>query len=140
MDSTLIDQIYLKLLKIKALLDDNVSSSAKHYKFNKSELKIYLDIKTHPNTDLNSLCARLGLKKSNASKAISKLIKDNVITSEMNPEDNRRLVLKHVELENENICKESFLQATFSGLEQNHCDLGKINDGLDETIKLFSAK
>ncbi len=134
-----IDQIYLKLLKINYLLDHNLASIAKKHNFNSSELMIYLDIKTHPNTDLNALCVRLGLKKSAASKAINKLITNNFIKSRPNDEDQRKVSLNYVEIESENICKETVLTAAFSGLETNNCNLEKINVGLDETIKLFSA-
>lgn len=138
-NSALIDEIYLKLLKIQYLLDNNLSKIAKRFNFNNSELMIYLDIKTHPNTDLNALCARLGLKKSNASKAINKLIKNNYISSGPNAEDHRKVALNFRELDNVNICKETVLNSTFSGLEHNHCDLVKIEEGLEETIKLLSS-
>lgn len=139
MNINVIDQIYLKLLKINYLLDNKLASIAKKYNFNSSELMIYLDIKTHPDTDLNALCSRLGLKKSAASKAINKLISNNFINSRPNEQDQRKVSLNYVEIASENICKETVLTAAFSGLETNDCNLEKINSGLTETIKLFSG-
>ena len=83
MENKTIENIYLKLLKVTHLLNQNLSKLAKTYDFNSTELMIYLDIKTHPQTDLNALCDRLGLKKSAASKAINQLIKENQIISQI---------------------------------------------------------
>lgn len=133
-----IEKIYLKLIKVNYLLNYKVSKIAKEYNFNSTELMIYLDIKNHPNTDLSALCDRLGLKKSAASKAINKLIKNNNIISQLNAEDQRKVALNYVELENGTICKETILRKTFSGLEKSNCDLNKIEQDLDETIKMLS--
>lgn len=133
-----VENIYLKLLKVNYLLSNNVSKIAKQYDFSSSELMIYLDIKTHPNTDLNGLCDRLGLKKSAASKAINKLIKNDHVNSQTNPEDQRKVSLNYVEQENATICKETMLNKTFSGISNNDCNLNTIEQSLDEIIKMLS--
>lgn len=134
------EQIYLKLLKANYLLNENVSKIAKHHDLNSSELMIYLDIKTHPNTDLNALCQRLGMKKSAASKAIDKLIKNHYLESKSNKDDNRKLALNIIALADQNLCQEVMLKETFRGYETTACDLNKIEAALDETIKLLSVK
>src|SRR5690554_4979499 len=100
MDFNKIENIYLKLLKTQNLLNNNISLLAKEYDLNSTELMIYLDVKTNPNTNLNDLCERLGIKKSAASKALEKLIKENHIIREINPKDQRQVSLKHIEFEN----------------------------------------
>lgn len=138
MNYSKVENIYLKLLKINMLLDNKISKMAKQFNFNSTELMIYLDIKNHPNTDLNALCKRLGLKKSAASKAINKLIINNNISSEPNLKDQRKVALNYIEFENEKICKETMLENTFSGIKKSNCDLDRIQLSLDETIELLS--
>lgn len=138
MDFNSVEKIYLKLLQTQNLLNNNLSILAKEYGFNNTELMIYLDIKTHPNTDLNALCDRLGLKKSAASKALDKLIKENHITRTTNQSDQRKIALTHIEFENKDLCKETVLSNTFNGAAISECDLGKINSALDDTIKILS--
>lgn len=138
MDFKKIDDIYLKLLNIQNLLNNNLSDLAKEYGFNNTELMIYLDIKSNPNTDLNALCERLGIKKSNASKAIDKLIKDKHIIRESNKSDQRKVSLRHIEFNDKNLCKEEIFSKTFNSAKIKECDLDKINLSLDDTIKILS--
>lgn len=132
-----IESIYLKLLKVQNLLNTNLSELAKEYDFNSTELMIFLDIKSHPNTDLNALCDRLGLKKSAASKAINKLIKDNHIQSHPNLLDQRKIALSHNELEDKDLCTETILTKTFKGIEKYQCNIEKVELALDDAIKML---
>lgn len=138
MDFNKIENIYLKLLKTQNLLNNNISLLAKEYDLNSTELMIYLDVKTNPNTNLNDLCERLGIKKSAASKALEKLIKENHIIREINPKDQRQVSLKHIEFENVDLCKEEILSKTFNKAKIKECDLEKINLALDDTIKILT--
>ncbi|VEU82099.1 MarR family transcriptional regulator [Acholeplasma hippikon] len=137
MDYLKIDNIYTKLLKIQNILNENLAIIAKMYGFNSTELMIFLDIKTHPNTDLNTLCDRLGLKKSAASKALNKLILDKIIVKDVDPIDHRKVSLRHVELPDQNVCKEETLLTTFKGITEHECSLDKINESLDDLIKIL---
>lgn len=133
-----IEKIYFKLLKTQNLLNNNLSILAKEYGFNQTELMIFLDVKSNPNTTLNALCKRLGIKKSAASKAVDKLIKENHITREINLNDQRKISLKHIDFKNINLCKEDVLSKAFNGAEIKKCDLNKINNALDDTIKILT--
>ena len=137
MENKTIENIYLKLLKVTHLLNQNLSKLAKTYDFNSTELMIYLDIKTHPQTDLNALCDRLGLKKSAASKAINQLIKENQIISQINENDQRKIALSHIELEDKNLCKETMLKEIFKGIEKYSCNLDEIEKALNDIIKII---
>ena len=138
MDFNNIEKIYLKLLKTQNLLNNNISLLAKEYNLNSTELMIYLDVKTNSNTNLNDLCERLSIKKSTASKALEKLIKENHIISEINSKDQRQVSLRHIEFENVDLCKEELLSKTFNKAKVKECDLEKINLALDETIKILT--
>lgn len=135
-----IEKIYLKLLRVNNLLNNNLATIARDNNFNSTELMIYLDIKTHPGTDLNALCRRLGLKKSAASKALSKLILNNQIKSSVNAFDQRKVSLTHIETKEESLCQESVLTKTFSGLNRNDCDLNRIDESLTDVISLLSSE
>ena len=137
MKNKTIENIYLKLLKVNHLLDLNLSKLAKTYDFNSTELMIYLDIKTHPQTDLNALCERLGLKKSAASKAINQLIKENQIMSQINEDDQRKIALSHIESEDKNLCKETILKEVFKGIDKYSCNLDEIEEALNDVIKII---
>lgn len=132
------ESIYLKLLKVRNLLNNNISSLAKDFGFNSTELMMYLDIKTNPNTTLNEVCNRLSLKKSLASKTLSKLIEENYIVKEYNEADQRKISLRHIEVNDPNLCKEVVLTKTFKGSEKSDCNLEKIDFALDESIKILT--
>lgn len=131
-----VDNIYSKLLKINLILNENLSSIAKNFNLNSTEFMIYLDIKTHENTNLNSLCERLGLKKSSASKAINKMIENNLVVSKPDEIDQRKVSL--IALKPESLpCKEETLEKTFKGLSKS-CDLNKIEESLDELLDILT--
>lgn len=132
-----IDSIYTKLLMIRQSLDDNLCQIAKSYDFNATELMMYLDVKTHPGTDLNSLCKRLGLKKSAASKALNKLIETGKIKKTTDNVDQRKMQLEHIEIDNQTLCKEDTLLNTFKGLKSKKVDLEKIDKALDSLLIMF---
>lgn len=131
------DNIYTKLLKVQNILNENLAVIARTYGFNSTELMIFLDIKTHPGTDLNALCDRLGLKKSAASKSLNKLIQDGKVIKELDKHDQRRVSLKHVEDLDQNVCKEETLFTTFKGILAHECSLDKISESLDDLIKIL---
>lgn len=135
-----VDIIYNKILKLQQLLDNNLSMLSKKFNLNSTELMIFIDVKSHPSTDLNALCERLSIKKSLASKTVNKLINEGIITRETDEEDHRKVVLKHVDFKDVAICKETFLAETFKGVEKHSCNLENIEKSLDDVIKILSNK
>lgn len=132
------ESIYLKLLKVQNLLNNNITSLAKEFGFNSTELMMFLDIKTNPNTNLNDVCDRLSLKKSLASKTLNKLVKENYIIKDVNEVDQRKISLRHVEQNDPDLCKEVVLVKTFKGNEKSDCDLEKVDFALDEAVKILT--
>ncbi len=87
------DALYTKLLKINHLMSLSLAEIAKEEDLNPSELMIVLDVKNNPHTDLQSVCERLGMKKSTASKAIRKLIDVGYIENHVCESDQRKVSL-----------------------------------------------
>ena len=138
MDNDKIASIYTRLLKIHHAMNANLSEQAKQLDLNVSEYIVMLDIIEYPNTDLLSVCSRLGMKKSTASKTIQKLIDLGHIEREADPYDNRKIRLTPVESDEKLFCKTSAIHQTFAGYNINPCNLETIDNALEDVIKMLA--
>jgi|SRR5690554_2817359 DNA-binding MarR family transcriptional regulator len=132
------DALYTKLLKINHRMNSNLSKIAKEEDLNPSELMIVLDVKNHPHTDLQSVCERLGMKKSTASKAIRKLIEVGYIENHICESDQRKVSLLSKESTCHELCKESTLMTTFKGIGNPKYDVNTILRSLDDLLEILS--
>lgn len=139
MDYQAIDLIFVKLIQIQTTLNRNLSVISRKYGLNQTEMMIYLDIKTYPDTDLNGLCRRLGLKKSAASKALDILVNKGHVTRTVNSSDARKLALRHVELLDQNLCRSEIIDQAFDVLNARNYNLAEITKMLDATLELLRA-
>lgn len=140
MDFTIMDALYTKLLKINHLMSARLADIAKEEDLNPSELMIVLDVKNNPHTDLQSVCDRLGMKKSMASKAIRKLIDVGYIESHVCETDQRKVSLTGVESSCHKLCKESTLLSTFRDLDNPKYDVNEILKSLDALLEILSPE
>lgn len=132
------DALYTKLLKINHLMNGKLADIAKEEDLNPSELMIVLDVKNNPHTDLQSVCDRLGMKKSTASKAIRKLIEVGYIEHHICESDQRKVSLLSKESTCHELCKESTLMSTFQGIDDPKYDVQEILSSLDDLLEILS--
>lgn len=134
------DALYTKLLKINHLMSLSLAEIAKEEDLNPSELMIVLDVKNNPHTDLQSVCERLGMKKSTASKAIRKLIEVGYIENHVCESDQRKVSLVGKESTCHELCKESTLMTTFKGIDDPKYDVDTILSSLDDLLEILSQR
>ena len=132
------DALYTKLLKINHLMSLSLAEIAKEEDLNPSELMIVLDVKNNPHTDLQSVCERLGMKKSTASKAIRKLIEVGYIENHVCESDQRKVSLVGKESTCHELCKESTLMTTFKGIDDPKYNVDTILSSLDDLLEMLS--
>lgn len=133
-----LESIYAKLQHIQELMGSNLADMAKDYNLSVSELMMVVDIKTYPNTDLQSVCARLGLKKSLASKILKKLVEEGVILRSQDSTDQRKVCLNYHQDNPVSACKEEALNAAFKGEHRCESDLVSIENSLNQLIEMLS--
>lgn len=140
MNFEIMDALYTKLLKINHLMSVSLADIAKEENLNPSELMIVLDVKNNPHTDLQSVCERLGMKKSTASKAIRKLIEDGYIENHICESDQRKVSLIGKESTCHDLCKESTLLSTFKDIDNPKYQVDVILQSLDDLLEILSAR
>jgi len=132
------DALYTKLLRINHLMSSSLAEIAREEDLNPSELMIVLDVKNNPHTDLQSVCDRLGMKKSAASKAIRKLIEVGYIENHICESDQRKVSLIGVDSSCHKLCKENTLMSTFKGIDNPKYDVDVILRSLDDLLEILS--
>lgn len=135
-----LESIYLKLQIIQEIMSKNLALISKDYKLNVSELLIAIDIKNYPNSDLQSVCDRLGIKKSLASKTLKKLVEEGVILRCSDPIDQRKVVLTYNSKSDIAVCKEEALAKAFNSPEKCTHDLEGIERSLDHLLEMLAKK
>lgn len=139
MNFEIMDALYTKVLKISHLMNSSLSEIAKEEDLNPSELMIVLDVKNNPHTDLQSVCDRLGMKKSAASKAIRKLIEVGYIEHHICESDQRKVSLIGVDSSCNKLCKENTLMSTFKGIDNPKYDVDMILRSLDDLLEILAS-
>jgi len=139
MNFEIMDALYTKLLKIDHLMSSRLAAIAKEEDLNPSELMIVLDVKNNPHTDLLSVCERLGMKKSAASKAIRKLIEVGYIENHICESDQRKVSLIGNESSCHKLCKENILMSTFKDIDNPKYDVDMILKSLDDLLEILSS-
>lgn len=71
--------IFKSLLSVQFKLNTNLEKIAGTMNINRTELLVLLDVIDYPDTSLNDLCQRKGIKKSAASKIVDKLVEREYI-------------------------------------------------------------
>lgn len=140
MNFEIMDALYTKLLKINHLLGASLAEIAKEEDLNPSELMIVLDVKNNPHTDLQSVCDRLGMKKSTASKAIRKLIEVGYIENHLCERDQRKVSLTGNDRSCQKLCKENTLMSTFNDIDNPKYDVDAILKSLDDLLEILASK
>jgi DNA-binding MarR family transcriptional regulator len=140
MNFEIMDALYTKLLKINHLMSSRLADIAREEDLNPSELMIVLDVKNNPHTDLQSVCDRLGMKKSTASKAIRKLIEVGYIENHVCETDQRKVSLVGNESSCHELCKESTLLSTFKDIDNPKYDVDMILSSLDDLLEILSPE
>lgn len=140
MNFEIMDALYTKLLKINQLMSSSLAEIAREEDLNPSELMIVLDVKNNPHTDLQSVCDRLGMKKSAASKAIRKLIEVGYIENHVCESDQRKVSLIGNDSSCQKLCKENTLMSTFKDIDNPKYDVDMILKSLDDLLEILSSK
>lgn len=135
-----LESIYLKLQTIQEIMNLNLARVSKDYKLNVTELMMTVDIKNYPHTDLQSVCNRLGIKKSMASKTLKKLVEEGVILRTPDTCDQRKLVLSYNNESDIAVCKENALSEAFNADNKCNTDLKTIESSLDDLLEMLSSK
>lgn len=140
MKETLLFELYDHLLWVSEAMNRKVSMLAQQQGFSATELKIVMDIITHPNSCLNSVCQRTGMKKSLVSKTINQLVKQEIVSRVIDPTNRRKVNLQVVnEAVLSSVCKTTTLNQTFDGsVNYDDQQLQAIINSLKEVLALLN--
>ncbi|QIK57095.1 MarR family transcriptional regulator [Erysipelothrix sp. HDW6A] len=133
-----LDLIYTKLLQIHQLMNTNLAEQARSFGHSTSEYVILLDVMTHPNSDLNALCDRLGMKRSAASKTVQKLVEKDIIIRTADGIDRRKINLNINPSYEPDFCQNVALNQTFNGSDQVEYDFDEIISSLNIVTCMLS--
>ena len=135
-----LESIYSKLQLIQEIISANLTEISKSYNLNTSELMMVVDIKTYPGTNLQSVCDRLGLKKSLASKTLKKLVEEGVILRSPDSLDQRKVALSYNGCNEISICKEEALAIAFNSKIHCDSDLQMIETSLADLLEMLTKR
>lgn len=133
-----LDVIYTKLLHIHQLMNTNLADQARSFGHSTSEYVILLDVMTHPNSDLNALCERLGMKRSAASKTVQKLVEKDLIVRTADEIDRRKINLNIKPSYQPEFCQNVALNQTFNGCDEDLHNFDEIIASLDIVTCMLS--
>lgn len=133
-----LDSLYTHLQTIHNAIQKNLVELSKKTNLSVTELLIVLDIKNNPNTNLNALCMRLGIKKSLASKTVHKLVDSGVISKCQKEKDSRNIELILLEDPDDTMCKNQMLTQVFKDYES--VDFKKLDSALQSIQQMLSLR
>lgn len=131
--------LFGNFLQLRSLFDQQLENLAESMDMNRSELLVVLDVMEHPDTSLNDLCIRCGLKKSAASKLIDRLENRNFIERIQCPSNRREIQLTlGTAFQQQSFCRNQALSVVFPGTKEYTVDrlisirelLGKVQSEL----------